>query len=475
MGQYASKCCKKATLEESEKVPLVNLEKGGKATDKNAAEEDVSGTPIEPDPAVFYAKSTPHSARLSSRGGGKRERGRGRHDQNDTARETGSSTSAKRNKHHHRSKEKVGEETILRFHKDHPNEAPLRGSSSEEDEDVDGTGTKTTKNWIGVCSARMQHCVWWYSVTFVLCLIVGVGCYFGFTLSFDSTKEGRMTPPPPGQDVVHPEPDPHASGGVKKSSSSSTSSESESASSPPLPPPEDKGHGVDEENGAGVALGGDARGGRRRREIGSRGYGEGTPASRWTSAVGNHDHDLDLDRSSSKHPSSRPSSKSSPRKKPPPTKTSTSMNEYEDVVDDYDGGGDGVAEREGRGEEGVGGAEQGRANSVVRQGGGALRSRKMTPGGGGGGRGASGVRSDVAGGDSRRRKSGVGDSSGGGGGGGGLPSTENIEEDPDVKDAVKDAVSRLLRKQFADIAKERDGSDPTNPASSGDVSSSASP
>ena len=31
---------------------------------------------------------------------------------------------------------------------------------------------------------------------------------------------------------------------------------------------------------------------------------------------------------------------------------------------------------------------------------------------------------------------------------------EDIEEDPDLKADVKDAVSRLLRKQIADIAKE---------------------
>jgi hypothetical protein len=61
--------------------------------------------------------------------------------------------------HHHRSNKKVGEDTILQFHKDHPTKAPLLGSSSEEDED--GDGGKASKNWIGVCNARLQHRVWW--------------------------------------------------------------------------------------------------------------------------------------------------------------------------------------------------------------------------------------------------------------------------------------------------------------------------
>ena len=59
---------------------------------------------------------------------------------------------------------KVGEETILKFHKDNPNQAPLLGSSSDEDDDglnggggVDGSGSKQVKNWIGVCNARLQH------------------------------------------------------------------------------------------------------------------------------------------------------------------------------------------------------------------------------------------------------------------------------------------------------------------------------
>jgi hypothetical protein len=113
MGQYASKCCKKATPTDTEKVPLVDVEKGGKAGgagaagkaggragDDSAAE---GGQPIEPDPAVFYAKSTPHSVKTSSRGGGGVKKGRAGGggaggNNNDTARETGSSTSAKRNK-----------------------------------------------------------------------------------------------------------------------------------------------------------------------------------------------------------------------------------------------------------------------------------------------------------------------------------------------------------------------------------------
>lgn len=187
-------------------MPLVDLErdrnpKGVEAPSKrprdvgvaeldSAAEGgDVRGPDEpDPDPHVFYAKSTvTTSSSKRSRKSGRRS---GRN--HDTARETGSSTSSKRSKHHRRSNKKVGEETILDFHRENPSKAPLLASSSDEAEG-DNVGTKA-KNWIGVCNARLQQRVWIYSITFVLCFIVAVGVFLGFSLSYESRHGSRVSP-----------------------------------------------------------------------------------------------------------------------------------------------------------------------------------------------------------------------------------------------------------------------------------------
>ena len=199
MGLGPSKCCKKPA-KEGEKTPLRGDPERGRggakagfsgrrADDRDGgdAREGVSlESPVDPDPGVFYAKpasKSSHSSDRSGRGGRKsrrrdRDKSRGRDERRDRDKDD---TSSKR--HHRRSNaEKVGEERILEYHREHPERAPLLGSSSEEEYDEEGH--PVPKNWIGVCPARMQHRVWWWSVTFILCFILCAGVFLGFSHSF---------------------------------------------------------------------------------------------------------------------------------------------------------------------------------------------------------------------------------------------------------------------------------------------------
>ena len=200
MGLGPSKCCKKPA-KEGEKTPLRGDDERGRGgakagfsgrhagdRDGGDAREGVSlESPVDPDPGVFYAKpasksshSTDRSER-TGRGGRKsrrrdRDKSRGRDEHRDK-----DDTSGKR--HHRRSNaEKVGEERILEYHREHPERAPLLGSSSEEEYDEEGQ--PIPKNWIGVCPSRTQHRVWWWSVTFILCFILCAGVFLGFSHSF---------------------------------------------------------------------------------------------------------------------------------------------------------------------------------------------------------------------------------------------------------------------------------------------------
>ena len=88
----------------------------------------------------------------------------------------------------------MGEERILKFHKEHPDEAPLLGSSSEEEFDADGQ--PIPKNWIGVCPAKLQHRVWWWSITFVLCFIAGMGVFLGLSHAYELRRDAPVSPAP---------------------------------------------------------------------------------------------------------------------------------------------------------------------------------------------------------------------------------------------------------------------------------------
>lgn len=200
MGLGPSKCCKKPA-KKGEKTPLRGDDERGRGgakagfsgrhagdRDGGDAREGVSlESPVDPDPGVFYAKpasksshSTDRSER-TGRGGRKsrrrdRDKSRGRDEHRDK-----DDASGKR--HHRRSNaEKVGEERILEYHREHPERAPLLGSSSEEEYDEEGQ--PVPKNWIGVCPSRTQHRVWWWSVTFILCFILCAGVFLGFSHSF---------------------------------------------------------------------------------------------------------------------------------------------------------------------------------------------------------------------------------------------------------------------------------------------------
>ena len=204
MGLGPSKCCKKPA-KEGEKTPLRGDDERGRGgakagfsgrhagdRDGGDAREGVSlESPVDPDPGVFYAKpasksshSTDRSER-TGRGGRKsrrrdRDKSRGRDEHRDK-----DDTSGKR--HHRRSNaEKVGEERILEYHREHPERAPLLGSSSEEEYDEEGQ--PVPKNWIGVCPSRTQHRVWWWSVTFILCFILCAGVFLGFSHSFSGER-----------------------------------------------------------------------------------------------------------------------------------------------------------------------------------------------------------------------------------------------------------------------------------------------
>jgi len=213
MGLGPSKCCKKPA-KEGEKTPLRGDPERGRggakagfsgrrADDRDGgdAREGVSlESPVDPDPGVFYAKpasKSSHSSDRSGRGGRKsrrrdRDKSRGRDERRDRDKDD---TSSKR--HHRRSNaEKVGEERILEYHREHPERAPLLGSSSEEEYDEEGH--PVPKNWIGVCPARMQHRVWWWSVTFILCFILCAGVFLGFSHSFSwgNSDDAPHTPAP---------------------------------------------------------------------------------------------------------------------------------------------------------------------------------------------------------------------------------------------------------------------------------------
>lgn len=214
MGVGGSKCCKDLCSTEEVK-PLVDPETGrvpraGTSGRRDGKDEVKGGEgpnrdgPVEPDPAVFYAR--PVSKARSQR----------RLVNNDTARETASDRRETRaRKHHHRSNQKVGEETVLRFHQENPAKAPIVASSSEDDigskppSEVKGQDEVHVhvspapssaekdggKNWIGVCDAKLQHRVWWWSITFVLFFVIGMGVFLGLAHGYQPDHEDHPTSP----------------------------------------------------------------------------------------------------------------------------------------------------------------------------------------------------------------------------------------------------------------------------------------
>lgn len=202
MGLGPSKCCKKPAKED-EKTPLRGDHERGRdgvkagfsgrrAGDRDGgdAREGLSlESPVDPDPGVFYAKpasKSSHSTDRSDRTGrsGRKSRRRDRDNSRGRDERRGRAKDDPYAKRHHRraDAEKVGEERILEYHREHPERAPLLGSSSEEEYDEEGH--PIPKNWIGVCPSRMQHRVWWWSVTFILCFILCAGVFLGFSHSF---------------------------------------------------------------------------------------------------------------------------------------------------------------------------------------------------------------------------------------------------------------------------------------------------
>ena len=216
MGVGGSKCCKDLCSTEEVK-PLVDPETGrvprARTSGRRDGNDEVKGGegpnrdgPVEPDPAVFYAR--PVSKARSQR----------RLVNNDTARETASDRRETRaRKHHHRSNQKVGEETVLRFHQENPAKAPIVASSSEDDigskppsevkgqtDDVHIVHVSPApssaekdggKNWIGVCDAKLQHRVWWWSITFVLFFVIGMGVFLGLAHGYQPDHEDHPTSP----------------------------------------------------------------------------------------------------------------------------------------------------------------------------------------------------------------------------------------------------------------------------------------
>ena len=210
MGLGVSKCCKERPSDDAaraERTPLNDAERGsagagtsGRATSDRQDPSTAplrAGTPVDPDPDVFYAK--PQSRSSPSFVGGRKSRRdrRFRGGPSDTSRETSGGapdTTRRATKHHQRSNARVGEERILKFHKEHPDEAPLLGSSSEEEFDADGQ--PIPKNWIGVCPAKLQHRVWWWSITFVLCFIAGMGVFLGLSHAYELRRDAPVSPAP---------------------------------------------------------------------------------------------------------------------------------------------------------------------------------------------------------------------------------------------------------------------------------------
>ena len=210
MGLGVSKCCKERPSDDAaraERTPLNDAERGsagagtsGRATsdrDDPSSARPRAGTPVDPDPDVFYAKPQSRSSPSFVGGHKSRRDRRSRGGPSDTARETSSGAPDKTRratKHHQRSNARVGEERILKFHKEHPDEAPLLGSSSEEEFDADGQ--PIPKNWIGVCPAKLQHRVWWWSITFVLCFIAGMGVFLGLSHAYELRRDAPVSPAP---------------------------------------------------------------------------------------------------------------------------------------------------------------------------------------------------------------------------------------------------------------------------------------
>jgi hypothetical protein len=206
MGLGSSKCCKK-TAKRGEKTPSKDPEPERGTRDEEpgfsrrnerskAGSDDEAApvvSPFDPDPGVFYSRPLSKKSLSSdrsdrSRGMGRTREGRNRRDE----------TKSDSKRHHKKSNGKVGEERILKYHRENPEKAPLLGSSSEEE--YDDRGEPVAKNWIGVCPARLQHRVWWWSVTFIVCFILCAGVFLGFAHSFegrDSHREGSPGPRSP--------------------------------------------------------------------------------------------------------------------------------------------------------------------------------------------------------------------------------------------------------------------------------------
>ena len=51
------------------------------------------------------------------------------------------------------------------------------------------------KNWIGVCDAKLQHRVWWWSITFVLFFVIGMGVFLGLAHGYQPDHEDHPTSP----------------------------------------------------------------------------------------------------------------------------------------------------------------------------------------------------------------------------------------------------------------------------------------
>lgn len=257
MGLGPSKCCK--PKREGEKTPLTDVERGGSGPKpvfsgrRNdgrlgtaGGDSNGGGSPIDPDPGVFYATPGSKISSRESHGPPRRRdrdnKSRGRREREDRGRvrdgadrdlqgadkDLQPSPPDGGTKHHRKSPKKVGEGTILRYHAEHPARAPLLGSSSESEYDEYGHGVGSSKTWIGVCPAKLQHRVWWWSVTFILCFILCAGMFLGLAHSF--SPGNGSSPSSPAAAEVTPNVAPHAPPSTAASTAAAASYANEDAS-----------------------------------------------------------------------------------------------------------------------------------------------------------------------------------------------------------------------------------------------------
>ena len=209
MGLGVSKCCKERPSDDAaraERTPLNDAERGsagagtsGRATSDRqdpSTARPRAGTPVDPDPDVFYAKPQSRSSPSFVGGHKSRRDRRFRGGPSDTSRETSGgaptrpaappSTTSGPTPGWAKNASSKSQGT--------PRRGPLLGSSSEEEFDADGQ--PIPKNWIGVCPAKLQHRVWWWSITFVLCFIAGMGVFLGLSHAYELRRDAPVSPAP---------------------------------------------------------------------------------------------------------------------------------------------------------------------------------------------------------------------------------------------------------------------------------------